>query len=130
METLNLGIVLDQGADFSLVIGIFNESGPVDITGYDFLGEMRKSTSPTSQVVAEFDFTILDQTTNTGQVRWFLPESESADIVTSVSSALQPNRETTPFVFDVKMKDTSSTISRIIQGLVYVSPQATLESFS
>lgn len=130
MATLNLGIVLDQGADFSLVIGIFDESGPVNLTGYAFKSEMRTSTSPLAPVIAEFDFTILDQTTNKGQVRWYLPESQSEAIITSVSTALQPARLTTSFVFDVKMKDSANQISRIIQGLIFVSPQATQESFS
>lgn len=132
MQTRNLGIVLDQGADFSLVIGIEGESGPIDITGYEFLSEMRKSTAvsdPVEDPIAEFSFTILNQVTNKGQVRWFLAESASADIVTSVATALNPDRQTTPFVFDVKMKDTADKISRIIQGIIYVSPQATQEDF-
>lgn len=129
MKTLNLGIVLDQGADFSLVIGIFGDTDPIDITGYAFKSQMRVSTDPASTVVAEFAFEILNQTTNKGQVRWYLPEAQSLAIVTSVANALENSRQTTPFIFDVKMKDVAGTISRIIQGIVQVSPQATQEEF-
>lgn len=133
MKTLNLGIVLDQGADFSLVIGVFDDTGPIDITGYAFKSQMRENTAitdPVSDPVAEFSFQILDQTTNKGQVRWYLPEAASADIVTTIANALENNRPTTPFIFDVKMKDTAGAISRIVQGIVSVSPQATQESFT
>lgn len=132
MTPLNLGIELDQGADFSLVIGIAGENGPVDLSGYSFKSEMRTSTDPDAEVVAEFQFQILDQVSKKGQVRWYLPEVDDDEeaIPTSVSYALEKARRTTPFVFDVKMKDTANIITRIIQGIVYVSPQATQEAFT
>jgi len=132
MKTRNLGIVLDQGTDFSLVIGINGVDGPIDITGYEFKSQMRETTSPTSPVVAEFIFTISDQTTNTGQVVMSLPATsdEESAITTSVATPLNALRQTTPFVFDVKMKDTLGAISRIIQGIIYVSPEATQELYS
>ena len=122
---------MNQGTDFSLVIGIFNVSGAVDITGYQFLGQMRQSTDPAvDSPIAEFVFSILNQTTNTGQVQWTLSEAAIDAVVTSIATSLEPNRLTTPFIFDIKMKDTSGNISRIIQGLIEVSPQATMEEFS
>lgn len=245
MKALNVGVVMNQGADFNLVVQINDSLGPVDITGYKFLGEMRLSTelgSPVAggikarglvtftqnpapndtltiggtaitfvttfitgnQVVigaslintvralllflrkstdtnliqatycpddtytiitveyilpgvvgnaftlaissagntvsaatllggidpAEFEFTILDQVTNKGQVKWFLPQDQVDTIVSSVSDDLRRQRLKTPYVFDVKMKDTSSGVSRILEGIVYVSPQATQEVFT
>jgi hypothetical protein len=76
---------------------------------------------------AEFVFTILNQVTNKGQVKWFLPRAQVDTIVTSVSDDLRCQRLKTPYVFDVKMKDTSSNTSRILEGFIYVSPQATQE---
>jgi hypothetical protein len=129
VKTLNLGIVLDQGADFNLIVGVCGASGPIDITGYLFKGQMRVSSdSSVLTPVAEFVFTILNQTTNMGQVQWSLPNASSSAVVTSIATALAESRVTTPFIFDVKMKDTSGVVSRIIQGLVYVSPQATQEA--
>lgn len=130
MKTKNIGIVIDQGTPFSLVIGISDGSGPIDITGYQFLGQMRKSTDPTvTEAVAEFIFTILNQTTNKGQVQWSLDEESIEDIITSIATPLVLQRTTTPFIYDVKMKDTSGNINRIIQGIAQVSPQATQEPF-
>lgn len=119
MKTLNLNVILNKGASFSLVI----EVPDTDLTGYEFSSQMRKTTE--SDVVAEFDFEILNQTTHKGQVRWSLPIETSDDIVASVSNAEQVCRQTTPFVFDVKMKDTVNFVTRIIQGIVSVSPDVT-----
>lgn len=133
MKTRNLGIVMDQGADFSLVIGIFGDLGAIDITGYAFKSQMRKTTeiaNPVADPVAEFSFEILDQVTNKGQVRWFLSKTDIAEIVASVATPLVNQRLTTPFLFDVKMKDTAGSVSRPIQGIIYLSPEATEEAFS
>lgn len=130
MRTRNLGISLDQGADFSVVIGICGVNGPIDITGYTFKSEMRATTNSASPVVAEFQFEILNQFTNKGQVQWSLPNASSSEseIITSVATPLISKRQTTPFLFDVKMKDTAGTITRIIQGIIFVSPEATQET--
>jgi hypothetical protein len=125
MKTSNIGIVLDKGSDFSLVIKIFNELGPVDISDYVFKSQMRANTDPASPVMANFSFDILNQTTNRGQVRWYLPKLDSDALILSVSNSLQSCRLTTPFVYDIKMKDASGVISRIIQGIVQVSPDTT-----
>lgn len=247
MKTLNLGVVMDQGADFNYVIGLSDVNGPIDITGYKFLGEMRLSTAPGEPIAggekadgaltfsaqpapldtinvngklitfvaatpgaaevlidstlaltianllaslkastdagvkvatyeypdpcapgliinvtfgvvgvagnaftlvtgsasitvsgatltggidpAEFVFTILNQVTNKGQVKWSLPQVQVDTIAASVSNNLQTARMKTPYVFDVKMEDTANIITRIIQGVIYVSPQATQEAF-
>lgn len=129
-KSLNIGIEMDQGADFNVVIGIFGDCAPIDITGYSFLGEMRSNTSQSSLIVAEFNFDILDQALYPGQVQMSLPAAITVELETSVTDPLQKMRLTTPFVFDVKMKDGEGTIGRIIQGIVYVSPQATQEVFS
>jgi len=132
MRTRNLGIVMDQGASFLLVIGIFGQDGPIDITGYEFASQMRATTSPLSPVVAEFEFTILNQVTNMGQVQMTLPiiDDEENTIPLSVATPLVNRRQTTPFVFDVKMKDSVGSISRIIQGIIFASPEATQELYS
>lgn len=246
MKTLNVGVVMDQGADFNLVIGVRGVSGPIDLTGYSFLGDMRLSTDPTSPVAggvaasgkitltanpapadtltingivitfvaatpvgnqvligstvtmtacnllqflklsvnpslvlatyvlmwpgdvtkpvinvtaaavgvagnaftlaavsasitvsaatllggiepARFIFTILDQALKKGQVKWFLPLAIVNTIAASVSNDLQTQRLKTPYVFDIKMKDTAGAVTRIIQGIVYLSPQSTQE---
>lgn len=134
MQTRNIGIVLNQGSSFSLTISIFGPGQvPTNLTGYSFLGQIRQSTDPTViNPVAEFVFTILDQSVedNIGKVQWELGLTAIDAIITSVASPLVINRLTTPFLYDVKMLDTLGNVSRIIQGIAEVSPQATQEAFT
>jgi hypothetical protein len=131
MNTLRLGISMNQGDDFSVIITISNASGPINLTGYEFEGEMKIDTALTTDAVAEFNFTLQAQSGATlGQVLWSLPNAETAALVTSISDAERKQRLTTPYVFDVKMKDTLDTVSRLIEGIIYVSPEVTAEAFS
>lgn len=130
MKTLNLGVRMNQGDDFNVVIGINGDSGPIDITGYEFLGEMKANTDPNSSVIAEFSFTILNQVSNRGQVQWSLTAAATKALTASVSDAERRERLETNYVFDVKMKDTSGKINRIIQGIIYLSPEVTQEDFA
>ena len=134
MQTKKLGIEINQNTDFYLVIQLNGQDGPLDLTGYQLLGQVRDNTGPTSQLIAEFVFTILDQTMpeTLGQVAWSLPVANDgeSEITTSTAFALVKKRQQTPFVYDVKMKDTSGKVSRIVEGLVYVSPEATQEAFT
>jgi hypothetical protein len=133
IRSRNVGIEMDQGADFNLMIGISGCQGPIDITGYEFLGEMRSTTDPAvSELVAEFEFTIQNQATSKGLVLMSLPNEATSEneIVTSTANAIVPKRQRTPFLIDVKMKDTLGEVSRLLKGIVYLSPEATQEKFS
>lgn len=131
MGPLKIGIGIPQGADFNLLIQISggSPSAPLDITGYQFLGEMRETTADT-EPVAEFTFTIQNQSANKGQVLWSLPSATVDEIVISTANSLGDQRLQTRFLFDVKMKDTSGNITRVIEGYALVSPQATEEVFT
>lgn len=122
---------MNQGDDFNVIITLTDINGPIDLTGYEFQGEMKIDTALTTDVVEEFIFTLQPQSGLTlGQVLWNLPNTATANLVTSISDAERKQRLTTPYVFDVKMKDTLNTVSRIIEGIIYVSPEVTAEAFS
>jgi hypothetical protein len=128
--TLNIGIEMDQGADFALTIGVYGEGGPLDLTGYSFLSEMKSSTNPATTAVATFQFTLLDQAAQKGKVQMTMSQATINAIVTSLAVPLTQKRLTTPFLFDVKMKDTLGKSKRIIKGLIFISPQATERDFT
>lgn len=134
MKTLNIGIIIEQGTDFSLVIGVYQPSAlgplPVDLTGYQFRGQVKENSNADSEVIAEFDFAVSNQTTNRGQVVMSLTNEITSMIPTTVISGEQPNRLRTPYVFDVKMLDTSSKITRPLQGVIEMSPEVTAEEFT
>ena len=126
--TLKVAAKMNQGDDFIATLTLKGPSGPLNLTGYTFFGEMKLDTAAASTVLAEFTFIVLSQATNLGQVQWILPSSVTAALLTSASTPEQPNRLTTPYVFDVKMKDPSGNTSRIMEGIAYVSPQVTQET--
>lgn len=126
--TRNLGIEMNQGDDFGVILTLSDINGPIDITGYEFFGEMKLDTDPETGITAEFVFAILNQTSNKGQVQVSLPNATTAALSASVSNAEKKQRLTTPYVFDWKMKDTSNLISRIVEGIIYLSPQVTQET--
>lgn len=126
---LSLGMNIDQNADFNLMIEISTCSGSTDITGYEFIGQMRATTDPSSPVVGTFVFTIQDQINNTGQVLLSFLAASVETVTTSVATPLNQLRQTTPFVYDVFMQDTLGTKTRIMEGIAYVSPAATIEAF-
>lgn len=134
MKTLNLGMIIDQGTDFSIVIGVFQPSAlgplPVDLTGYSFLGQIKENSNADALVVAEFNFVISNQTTNKGQVVMSLTNEITSLIPTTIVSGEQQSRLRTPYVFDVKMKNTNSKITRPLQGIIEMSPQVTAEEFT
>jgi len=105
---------MDQGTDFSTTIAINNETNntPQDISGYVVTSQMSKS------LVSQNATATLTCTTqaNTGQ------------IVISLDSANTANIPAGTYFFDVKVKDTynSNTIARLIEGIIFVTPEITM----
>jgi hypothetical protein len=133
VKTRNLGIELDEGTDFNLTLRIGGIDGPIDITGYEFLGMMSPTTDQVQTPgVAQFEFTVLDQATKKGQVLMSLSRDQDSEteITSSTANALFPRRQRTPFLFDVKMLDTTGIVTRILKGVIYFSPEATQEAFT
>ena len=124
MAAGTLNITIEQGADFIRVLTLKDSLGAtIDITGYSFASEIKDSTC--GDIVASFSFTILDQITNKGQVRWYMPAALTATIPAECVNASDGSFQTTPYLYDVDMTNNSSEISRIIMGKANVSPEVT-----
>jgi hypothetical protein len=117
---------MEQGDDFAIVLRLSDSAGPMNIEDYEFFGEM-KSTTGEAMPVAEFTFAILDQVALKGQVKMSLASGDTEALIASIANAETKSRLTTPYLFDVKMKDTHDVITRILEGVVYLSPQVTQE---
>lgn len=112
-----------QGSDFYLKLTIMDESkNKIDLTGMSFRGEIRKFIS-SPDVLANFSFNVLDQTTNKGEVEMIMAASVTTDIPTS--NQLQPNRQMDKYCYDVEQIDVGLKVTRILEGLVNVSPEVT-----
>lgn len=125
-KTLNLDITIYQGANFSANILVPTGGLPQDITGYLFYGYIKESTAFNAAILAEFTFTILNQTTKKGQVSWLLNSEDSGSIPLSISGGENIGRLTTPYIYDVVMVDTSNVKTRILEGMANISPGVTI----
>jgi hypothetical protein len=106
---LDRDITIYQGTTFKVLLAIKDSDGlPVDITSYTFEGMGRRKVTDLAESF-EFDFTILNQTTNRGQVEMELTPADS--------SAVAVTDFRTIFLYDVEVDD-GSDVSRILQGRV------------
>ena len=101
-------LVIDQGATFSVDLDLTDENGDViDLSGYTANSQIRKwYTSTTS-----YPFTA--------------SVNSSAGIITLSMTAIQTaNLTAGRYVYDVEISD-NSTVSRVIEGIVTVTPNVT-----
>ena len=106
-------LLVDQGASFTSTITVFNDDDSLfDLTGYTGASQIRKSYSSSS---ASATFTVsFDTDRTTGKITISLTPTQTA--------ALEEGR----YVYDVEVTKTEdSSVTRVIQGIVTVSPNAT-----
>ena len=102
-------IVIDQGTTFSTTINLTDDDDlPIDLTGYTGRSKMKKHyTSSNSH-----SFTV-SLGGNTGILTLALSANQTSNIV--------PGR----YVYDVELVNASNVISRIVEGIVTVTPEVT-----
>jgi hypothetical protein len=102
-------IVIDQGTTFSTTIDVTNEDGlAIDLTGYTGAAQMRKHY--TSTTAYTFTVTIAELS---GEVTLSMTANATANIA--------PGR----YMYDCELTDTLGTVSRIVEGIVTVTPGVT-----
>jgi hypothetical protein len=106
---LKANIVIDQGSDFSTIISVTDDNGdPLNLTTFTGAAQMRK------------------HYTSSNAVSFVVTTSPSGEVTLSmnaaVSNAVIPGR----YVYDCELMDTTSnTVSRLVEGIVTVTPQVT-----
>lgn len=102
-------IVIDQGSDFEVTINVKDANNNLTIlTGYTGAAQMRKHyTSLTSYAFG------VNVTANTGEVTLSMPAN--------TSNYISPGR----YVYDCELTSSSNTKTRIVEGIVTVTPQVT-----
>jgi hypothetical protein len=102
-------IVIDQGTTFSTTINLTDDDDfPIDLTGYTGRSKMKKHyTSSNSH-----SFTV-SLGGNTGVLTLALSANQTSNIV--------PGR----YVYDVELVNASNVVSRIVEGIVTVTPEVT-----
>lgn len=103
-----VNIVIDQGTTFNTDYTFLTEQNdPIDFTTYTGASQMRKSyTSSTS-----FAFTV--GLGNSGII--------SLSMNAATTSSITAGR----YLYDVEVTDTNGVVSRLVEGIVTVTPQVT-----
>jgi len=103
-----VNIVIDQGTTFNTSYTIHNESDlPIDFTTYTANSQMRKSYSSSSAYTFETSL------------------SSSGVITLSMNAATTNSITAGRYVYDLEVQDTNGVRSRLVEGIVTVTPQVT-----
>lgn len=106
---IKANLIIDQGADFSTTINVTDDDGNViDLTGYTGSAQIRKHY--TSVTYYSFAVSISPLT---GEVELGLSAN--------TSNSMPPGR----YVYDCELVDSGGKTSRLIEGIVTVTPQVT-----
>jgi hypothetical protein len=104
-------LFVDQGSTYENTIDLTADDGTaINVAGYVFSGQVRKSYYSQS-VAANLTITVLN--------------SANGNVKISMNSATTANIKAGRYVYDVKMKDTGNTTTRILEGIITVTPQVT-----
>ena len=102
-------IVIDQGTTYTTDLNLTDENGdPLVLSGYSANSQIRK------------------HYTSTNSVAFSVSINATAGVITLSLTANQTSDMTSGrYVYDVELADASNTISRIVEGIVTVTPQVT-----
>lgn len=104
-------LFLEQGTTFTTSITLDDIDGiPFDLTDVTAKSQIRKSYY-SANTTAEFNVTINDPTEGV--------------IILILDSATTSNIAAGRYVYDVAIKDTANTVTRVLEGIVNVIPQVT-----
>jgi hypothetical protein len=104
-------LFLEQGTTFNTSITLDDIDGvPFDLTGVTTKSQIRKSYY-SANTTAEFIVTINSPDTGV--------------ILLSLNAPVTANIAAGRYVYDVAIKDTANTVTRVLEGIVNVIPQVT-----
>jgi hypothetical protein len=102
-------IIIDQGTTFSTIINLTDDNGdPIDLTGYSADSEMRKHYTSSNSTSFAVSLGGVDGTV-------------TLSLTPAQTSNLTPGR----YVYDVEVTSGANVVSRIVEGIVTVTPEVT-----
>ena len=102
-------LVIDQGTTNTTDLNLTDENGdPLVLSGYSANSQIRK------------------HYTSTNSVAFSVAVNATAGVITlSLSANQTANMTSGRYVYDVELTDASNSVSRIVEGIVTVTPQVT-----
>lgn len=103
-----VNLVIDQGTTFNTTFDIKDDAGnPIDFTGYTGTAQIRK------------------HYTSSNAVNFTVSANSSGVITLSLTSNATNGMAAGRYVYDVEMVAPGNTTSRIVEGIVTLTPQVT-----
>lgn len=104
-------LTVDQGTTFESTIDLVGDDGAaINVAGYIFNGQVRKSYYST-KVAANITISV----TNTA----------NGNLMISIPANTTANIKAGRYLYDIKMKDSSNVVTRIVEGIITITPQVT-----
>ncbi len=106
---LKANITIDQGTTFATTIDVTDEEGNlINLTGFTGAAQMRKHYTSTAQTAFTVSIGV-----DLGEV--------TLSMTANVTNNIAPGR----YVYDCELTDGSGTVSRLVEGIVTVTPGVT-----
>ena len=103
-------LVIDQGTDYSTVVNVTDDDGyPINLTGYTGRGQIRKHYTSSNAV----SFAVSVSNTEGGQLTLALTATQTSKMVAG------------RYVYDVEVVSSANIVSRIVEGIVTLTPEVT-----
>lgn len=105
-------LYIDQGSDFSTTINLNDDNTnlPQNVFGYSVSSTLRRSLlSPNAS----------------GYLSCSVYDPANGEFLITLSSSNTANLRPGPYFFDVKVTDSTSTVTRLIEGVIYITPSIT-----
>lgn len=104
-------LTVDQGTTYETYLDLVADDGAaINIAGYAFEGSIRKSYY-SANASANLTITINNAT--------------NGNVLISMNAATTANIKAGRYLYDVKMTDTTNTVTRIVEGIMTITPQVT-----
>jgi hypothetical protein len=103
-----LNLIIDQGSSFSTSFTVNDDAGePINFSGYSGSAQIRK------------------HYTSTNSVSFTVTANSSGVVSLSLSSNTTTSMEAGRYVYDVELVAPANTTSRVVEGIVTITPQVT-----
>lgn len=111
MSAFSINLIVEKNSDYSTELTITNDSNgvPLNLAGYTAAAKMKKSYTSSTEYNINVEF--LDRVA--GVIRLFLSSAETSQIPSG------------RYVYDVLLTSPNNTKTRVVEGLIEVSPGVT-----
>ncbi len=109
-----------QGSTWAFVMRLQDSDGnAVDLTGYTGRGQIRKRYSSTD-ITASFTVTV-----DTPEMDGVVSVLMSSTVTTGITSGKTYRSSASKYVYDIEIVSSGNVVTRLIQGKMYIDPEAT-----